>query len=133
MRRVHPGMPFTITSKTKKDPQLAFLMLCRHELNLSRDFLGKLDASTSGYLLAPAGDEMTPSIDTAKKLAALLNTTVGYLLGETEQDDFLKDPAMIQRLKELSEFSDAEKEQVFFNMDAIIREIKNRRLYSKAS
>ena len=39
---------------------------------------------------------MTPSIDTAKRLASFLNTTVGYLLGETEDDNLLKDHDMIQ-------------------------------------
>ena len=29
-------------------------------------------------------DEMIPSIEAAKNIAKLLNTTVGYLLGETE-------------------------------------------------
>ncbi len=96
-----------LTTGTAGDPQPAFLILCRHKMQSCASTLVVICCRQRGYLLARAG--------------------------ETEQDDFLKDPAMIQRLKELSEFSDAEKEQVFFNMDAIIREIKNRRLYSKAS
>lgn len=32
-------------------------------------------------------DEMTPSIEAAKKLSGLLNSTVGYLLGETEESN----------------------------------------------
>ena len=109
------------------------IAVLRKDMKISQTELANRLSTSVSVISRYERDEMTPSIDTAKKLAALLNTTVGYLLGETEQDDFLKDPAMIQRLKELSEFSDAEKEQVFFNMDAIIREIKNRRLYSKAS
>jgi hypothetical protein len=54
---------------------------------------------------------MTPSIEAAKKLAGFLNTSVGYLLGETEDDDLLKDPKMIRRLKELNGFSEEEKDQ----------------------
>ncbi|WP_245558474.1 helix-turn-helix domain-containing protein [Fulvivirga imtechensis] len=33
-------------------------------------------------------DEMKPSIEAAKKLAKILDTTVGYLLGETEEELF---------------------------------------------
>lgn len=73
---------------------------------------------------------MTPSIDTAKKLAALLETTVGYLLGETEDDELLKDPQIVQRLKDIQEFSEQEKNQVYFPIDAVIREIKNRKTYA---
>jgi transcriptional regulator with XRE-family HTH domain len=75
-------------------------------------------------------DEMTPSIEAAKKLAGFLHTSVGYLLGETEDDDLLKDPKMIRRLKELNGFSDEEKDQVLFTLDAVIREIKNRKEYA---
>jgi ribosome-binding protein aMBF1 (putative translation factor) len=46
-------------------------------------------------------DEMTPSIDVAKKLATILHTTVGYLLDETEQENVLKDPDMFKRLNDI--------------------------------
>jgi len=75
-------------------------------------------------------DEASPSIDAAKKLAGFLGTSIGYLLGETEEDDLLKDPKMIRRLKELNGFSDEEKDQVLFTLDAMIREIKNRKEYA---
>ena len=75
---------------------------------------------------------MTPSIETAKKLANFLNTTVGYLLGETEDDNLLKDQDMITRLKEVKNFSEQEKNQIFFTLDAVISEIKNRRTYALA-
>ena len=39
---------------------------------------------------------MKPSIDTAKKLASFLDTSVGYLLGETEDDDLLKDQDILK-------------------------------------
>lgn len=44
---------------------------------------------------------MTPSIDAAKKLAKILDTTVGYLLGETDKANLFKDPVMLQWLREL--------------------------------
>jgi transcriptional regulator with XRE-family HTH domain len=36
-------------------------------------------------------DEVKPSIDVAKRLADVLNTTVDFLLGETEDRELLKD------------------------------------------
>ena len=47
---------------------------------------------------------MTPSIDVAKNISTHLNTTVGYLLGETDKADLFKDPVMLQRLAELGAF-----------------------------
>ena len=73
---------------------------------------------------------MIPSIDTAKRLANLLKTSVGYLLGETESDNLLKDPKMMERLNEINSFNEEDKEKVIFTLDAVIREIKNRKVYS---
>ncbi len=37
---------------------------------------------------------------------------------------------MISRLKEVEDFSEQEKSQIYFTLDAVIREIKNRRTYA---
>lgn len=75
-------------------------------------------------------DEMLPSIEVAKKLAMLLNTTVGYLLGENE-DSLFKDARMLQRLKEIQALSEQEQEHIFVTLDALIRDFKNRQAYAK--
>ncbi len=95
------------------------------------DLAKKLETSVS-VISRYERDEMTPSIETAKKLTGFLATTVGYLLGETEDDDLLKDQDMISRLKDIKDFSNEEKRQVYFTLDAVIREIKNRRTYAIA-
>ena len=56
-------------------------------------------------------DEMIPSIEAAKKLAKILDTTVGYLLGETEQADLFKDPKMLKRLQDIINLPKKEKER----------------------
>lgn len=48
---------------------------------------------------------MTPSIEAAKKLANNPDTTVRYLLGETEDVTALKDPIMLRRLQDISQLS----------------------------
>lgn len=104
----------------------------RKEKKLSQTELAKQLSTSVSVISRYERDEMLPSIETAKRLAGLLGSTVGYLLGESEEDDLLKDQQMMQRLKELREFSEQEKEQVYFNLDAVIREIKNRRMYAMA-
>ena len=56
------------------------------------------------------GDEMTPTIDVAKKLATILNTTVGYLLDETDQENVLKVPEMLKRQNDIEKMAPAEKD-----------------------
>jgi len=73
---------------------------------------------------------MKPSIETAKKLAGFLDTSVGYLLGETEDDDLLKDQDMICRFKDIKDFSKEEKSQINFTLDALIRDARSRFAYA---
>jgi len=106
------------------------IAVLRKELKLTQtELANKLNTSVS-VISRYERDEMTPSIDTAKKLAEYLDTSVGYLLGETENDNLLKDPKMMERLKEVGGFSEGEQQQVLFTLDAVIREIKNRKTYS---
>jgi len=106
------------------------LAALRKEKKMSQTQLAKLLNTSISVISRYERDEINPSIDAAKRLAAILNTSVGYLLGETEDDQLLKDPTMIQRLKEIRGFSDQEKDQVLFTLDALIREVKNRKAYA---
>ncbi len=100
----------------------------RKEQKLSQTKLAtKLGTSFSVISRYERG-EMTPSIDNAKKLAAILGTTVGYLLGENENADLLKDPEMVNRFKEILALKDKEREHVLFALDAMIQNVKLREL-----
>lgn len=67
---------------------------------------------------------MTPSIDAAKKLADILDTTVGYLLGETEQADLFKDKKMLQRLQDIAKLPEKEKSSILLTLDHFIKAAK---------
>ena len=69
-------------------------------------------------------DEMTPSIDAAKKLAKILDTSVGYLLGENEQANLFKDPAMLKRFQDISVLPEKEKECLLTTVDHFIKSAK---------
>ncbi|MFY0598060.1 MAG: helix-turn-helix transcriptional regulator, partial [Cyclobacteriaceae bacterium] len=82
----------------------------RKDQKMSQGELAKLLNTSTSVIGRYERDEMTPSIEVAKKIAALLKTTVGYLLGETEGDQLFKDPSMLQRFQELSLLPDNDKE-----------------------
>lgn len=69
-------------------------------------------------------DDMIPSIETAKKLATLLRTTVGYLLGESEQSDLFKDPEMLKRFEDIKKIAPDDQEHILFAIDAMIKSVK---------
>ena len=75
-------------------------------------------------------DEMKPTIDVIRKLSRILGTTVGYLLGETEDADIFRDPDMLKRMNDINGLSDEERKCVLFALDAMLRDAKARRTYS---
>jgi transcriptional regulator with XRE-family HTH domain len=69
-------------------------------------------------------DEVKPSIDVVKRLADVLNTTVGFLLGETEDRELLKDPTMMKRLNDIAKFPEQDKTHILYTIDAMISSVK---------
>lgn len=69
-------------------------------------------------------DEVKPTIDVVKKLADVLETTVGYLLGETEDRELLKDPSMMKRLNDIAKFPEQDKTYILYALDAMINNVK---------
>ncbi|RMZ61207.1 XRE family transcriptional regulator [Chryseobacterium nematophagum] len=83
--------------------------LLRKDLGLSQTELAKSLNTSVSVISRYERDEMAPSVDTAKKLAELLGSTVGYLLGEMDKANLFKDPAMLQRLSELENMPNEDK------------------------
>ncbi len=97
---------------------------CREAKGLSQKELAKLLSTSYSVIGKYERDEMTPSIDTAKRLADILQTTVGYLLGETQEQNLFKDPAMLNRLNEISTFQEEDKKHILYTLDAMIKSVK---------
>lgn len=95
---------------------------------LSQTELAKMLNTSISVISRYEREEMTPSIETAKRLAKILNTTVSYLLGESEETGLFKDPNMLKRFKDILSLNGKEKEYVLFTLDAMIRDIKLRQL-----
>ena len=67
-------------------------------------------------------DETIPSIEAAKNLAKILDTTVGYLLGETQKSNLFKDPKMLKRLHDFLNLP--ENERLLLYIDHFIKAAK---------
>ena len=104
------------------------IAILRKELGLSQtDLANQLNTSVSvvsRYEL----DKMTPSVDTAKKLAELLNTSVGYLLGETDNAELFKNPEMLKRFQDIDKFNKEDKKYILYTLDALIKNVKMKNL-----
>lgn len=96
----------------------------RKENKLSQTQLAKQLSTSVSVISRYERDEMIPSIDTAKRLANFLDTSVGYLLGENEQANLFKNPDMLQRFKDILSFSNEKQKHIFFTLDSMIKAIK---------
>ena len=96
----------------------------RKERKITQQELAKLLKTSTSVIGRYERDEMTPSIEVAKKIAGLLDTTVGYLLGETNDADLLKDPAMLQRLTEIDQMEQQDKIHILHVLDGFIKSVK---------
>lgn len=106
------------------------IAILRKEIALSQSELAtKLKTSVS-VISRYERDEMIPSIEAAKKLAGILGSTVGYLLGENEESNLFKDPEMLERFKAIKAFREEDKEKIYFTIDALIHEVANRKRYA---
>lgn len=72
-------------------------------------------------------DDMKPSIETAAKLAELLDVSLDYLVGTM---DIELDPKMINRVAELQLLAPEDQERIFYIWDMAIRDAKARRTYA---
>ena len=92
----------------------------RKDKKMSQDEVGKLVGVHGAVIGRYERDEMKPSIDVVKKLADELGTTVGYLIGEAKEAQFLKDPAMLKRFQEIDQLDDSEKQCIYSLLDAFL-------------
>ena len=64
-------------------------------------------------------------------MAKVLDTTVGYLLGETEDTELFKDPAMLERLKQLSQLPKHDKDCILYTLDNLLQNVKAKQAFAK--
>lgn len=103
---------------------------CRDAKGYSQQELAKLMNTSYTVIGKYERDEMNPSITVAKNLARLLDTTVGYLLGETDQSDLFKDPKMLKRLQDIVALPDEDKSHIIYTIDNLLASVKTRLAYN---
>lgn len=105
------------------------LRTCRETKKISQRELAALLSTSYSVVGKYERDEMIPSIEVAKNLSRLLDTTVGYLLGETNEVNLLKDPEMLKRLNDIADLPDSDKTHILYTLDNLLASVKTRLAY----
>jgi transcriptional regulator with XRE-family HTH domain len=106
------------------------LRQCRTKKKLSQSQLAKQLNTNHSLIGKYEREEVVPKIDAVIRIAKLLDTTVGFLLGETEQVNIFEDPTMLERLNVIHDFPSNDKSCILYALDAMIRDVKARQAYS---
>ena len=97
----------------------------RKQKGLSRDELGKTVGTSGAVMGRYEREEITPSVEIAKKVAEALEVSLDYLVGST---DLLFDKNMVNRIEEASKLPEKEKQLVFEFLDAFLTKVKLKNL-----
>jgi len=103
---------------------------CREAKKISQNEFAKLIDAHHSIIGKYERDEVKPSIDVVVKIANTLNTTVGYLLGENENNNALQDPLMLKRINEIDNLPNKEKEALLLTLDAFLRDFNAKKAYA---
>lgn len=107
------------------------LRACRDEKGFSQQEFAKKLSTSHSVIGRYERDEMTPSVEVARKMAILLDTTVGYLLGEINQADTFRDPVMLKRLQQINSLPDDDKHCILYAIDNLLASASTRLAYEK--
>ena len=104
----------------------------RRELkNLSQSKLAELLGLHPSIIGRYERNQAKPTIDVVKNMAKSLDTSVGYLLGENEDAELLKDTAMLNRLKELSQLPEHDKNCILYTLDSLLQNVKTKQAFTQ--
>jgi transcriptional regulator with XRE-family HTH domain len=97
---------------------------CRESKGFSQQELSKRMNTSYTVIGKYERDEMKPSIDVVRKITEELETTVSYLMGETEDAELFKDKKMLQRLQDIAKLPELEKNSLLLTVDNFIKATK---------
>jgi len=97
---------------------------CRKIKSLSQKELAVIFNTSHTTIGKYERDEMIPSIEAAKKLAKILDTTVGYLLGENDNSNLFKDSLMLKRFQDINSLNENDKNCLITTIDHFIKASK---------
>ncbi len=96
----------------------------REKKNLSQYELSKLINANHSIIGKYERNEVKPSIEVAKKLANVLGTSVGYLLGENQEYSFTENTQLVKRINNILSLPVEEQEHIFYTVDAMVKAAK---------
>jgi len=100
----------------------------RKQKNMSQTDLGKAVGVSREIIGRYERNEVSPSVEVAKKIADALDVSLDYLAGEGKKAHF--DKQTLKLVQEIEELEPSIKEKLLFLANAIIRDAKTQKAYA---
>lgn len=100
----------------------------RKDKSMSQDALAKALGATPTTIGRYERDEVKPSIEIAGKISMVLEVSLDYLIGNS--DNYIKDKGLLDRINAILNLNSKDKEHILMTIDALIRDAKARQTYS---
>ncbi|MBL6447636.1 helix-turn-helix transcriptional regulator [Fulvivirga sp. 29W222] len=104
------------------------IVQARKDKKMSQEALAKALKATPTTVGRYERDEVKPSIEVAAKIAEVLEVSLDYLIGSS--DNYIKDKTMLKRINDILTLNEKDKDHILFTIDAMLRDAKTRQAYS---
>ncbi len=104
------------------------IVQARKDKKMSQDALAKALKATPTTVGRYERDEVKPSIEVAAKVAEILDVSLDFLIGSS--DNYIKDKNMLKRINDILTLNEKDKGHILFTIDAMLRDAKTRQAYS---
>lgn len=105
------------------------ISMLRKQKNISQTELAEQAGASREAIGKYERGEASPSVDVAKRIADTLDVTLDYLAGGNAAAAF--DKQTVKRMTEIEKLGEEDKKCVLFALDALLRDAKARKAYSK--
>ncbi|OWP85591.1 transcriptional regulator [Flavobacterium covae] len=102
------------------------IMLLRKKKGLSQADLGKIIGTSGDVIGRYERSNLTPSIDVVTKIADALEVSIDYLTGKSK---IILDKDMLDRMENISNLSEENKNYVISLIDMALRDFKTKQTY----
>ena len=118
-----------MSGKTLKNSFAKRIADLRKERGWSQPELGSKIGTSGAIIGRYERDEMTPSVEVARKIAEAFGVTLDFLVNDNGLPSALQDRDMIDRWESLSALPREERSRILFVIDALVRDAKARQTY----
>ena len=104
------------------------ILQARKEKNMSQESLAKALNTTPTTIGRYERDEVKPSIEVAAKIADVLDVSLDYLIGRS--DNYIRDKKVLNRINDILSLNNPDRDMILNTLDALLRDAKTRKAYS---